>query len=296
MRGCTVLRLFAALFEAIRAAQHGTHRPYEEPTAEPDDSYEGTEEAGSDTPAGAPRLSESYGFRTFEWCGTTWAVREKNDRVGFTGPQASHPDHGEGLWVDGATVLPDGRLELRSQGINGAVEIIAEESTGYGTYEFTYTADFDGHHPSTVFGLFPYDWAGEEQAAGFSEIDFIEISRWGNPERGLPRGAVTYYSDETGDGTTLRKFDVPSGPQTLTTVAEWRPDYIRVTTTTADGTVLSEDVATVGVPRDRAQQVHINLWTYSDRGVESRRWLESSGDVVVLDSFRFRPEVKHRAD
>lgn len=216
------------------------------------------------------RFASPLGFDTFDWAGHTWGVREVNDVITWGGPQADDPEDGLQKWVKGASVNSSGDLVIQNEGIVGGVEIHVVESLGYGDYEFTYSADFDAQDPHTVLGIFTYDmaemilWDDHINADGSTEIDFIEISRWGDVDREFAHGGVTYYPDDGKTVSPLKyvpdEFDVPKGHQTLTTKATWHPDYLSVITTMSDGTVLSDVTATTRIPRDDTQQLRINLW------------------------------------
>lgn len=254
------------------------------------------------TGSGAERFRSNYDFPTFEWAGFQWAVRHKNDVITWGGPQAPDPADDEGKWVDGASVTNTGDLVLRSAGVRGGVEIITVESLGYGTYRFVYSADFNAMDPHNVLGIFPYDWAEmvlnrEEEvhitADGATEVDFIEISRWGDIDRARPHGGVTYWPDDgksvTPESHVVSEFDIPLGYLTLTTVAVWEAGYLQVATTTADGTVLSEVTATKRIPADTGtQQLHMNLWTTQ---ANAPAYHNAQPDQVTFHSFEFIPSA-----
>ncbi|AQQ16141.1 hypothetical protein CGLAU_11035 [Corynebacterium glaucum] len=253
------------------------------------------------------RFESNYGFPTVNWAGYEWGVRETNSTIHWGDPQAEDPADGQKKWVQGATVQPNGDLSIRTEGIAGGVELNLVESTGYGTYTFTYSADFDEMDPHTVLGIFPYDMAEMElntydevhvNSAGSTELDFIEISRWGDTSLPLPRGGVTYYPDarfnNRPDDYVIDRFDIPPGRQTLTTVAEWEEDSLRVTTTTEDGTVLSSVTSTVRVPEDTGtQQLRVNLWVTS-RNTElidgQRAFTTAEPAEVTFSSFSYNPK------
>lgn len=241
-----------------------------------------------------------FGFPTINWAGRTWGVRERNDLITWGGPQAPDPADGNGKWIQGVTVSPSGELVLRNDGIRGGVEVHLVESTGYGTYRFVYSADFNAMDPNNVLGVFTYDMAEvvintdadvHVNGDGHTEIDFIEVSRWGDKQRALPHGGVTYYPDDANSIDPERynpgEFEIPPGFQRLTTIAEWRKDYLRVVTTAADGAVLADVTATERVPRDLGtQQVRINLWTTSVNPAH----LNARGDEVIFNEFTFTPQ------
>ena len=248
------------------------------------------------------RFSSSYGFPTFDWSGYQWGVRQSNGVIDWGDPQAKDPSDGKQKWINGAKVLPNGDLSIRSEGIGGGVEINAVKSTGYGTYTFEYSADFNAMDPHNVLGIFPYDMAEmelnkvdevHENGAGSTEIDFIEISRWGSVDRALPHGGVTYYPDERRpwrpNSYVIGQFDIPAGPQRLTTIAEWEQDWLRVVTKTAEGRVLSDVYSTTRIPRDTGtQQLRINLWTTP---TNRRAHVTAEPDEIIFHKFGYTPSI-----
>ena len=248
------------------------------------------------------RFSSSYGFPTFDWSGYQWGVRQSNGVIDWGDPQAKDPSDGKQKWINGAKVLPNGDLSIRSEGIGGGVEINAVKSTGYGTYTFEYSADFNAMDPHNVLGIFPYDMAEmelnkvdevHENGAGSTEIDFIEISRWGSVDRALPHGGVTYYPDERRpwrpNSYVIGQFDIPPGQQRLTTIAEWEQDWLRVVTKTAEGRVLSDVYSTTRIPRDTGtQQLRINLWTTP---TNRRAHVTAEPDEIIFHKFGYTPSI-----
>nr|VDG64156.1 Uncharacterised protein [Streptococcus thermophilus] len=246
------------------------------------------------------RFSTDYDFPTFNWSGCQWAVRQTEGKLDFGGPQAEDPADNRSKWINGAKVLPNGDLKIRNEGIRGAVEINAVDSTGYGTYTFEYSADFNRMDPHNVLGIFPYDMAElelntfeevHENSHGSTEIDFIEISRWGKVERALPHGGVTYYPDtpQKPDRFNPAEFEIPAGHQTLQTTAEWEKDYLRVVTKTKQGRVLSDVTATHRIPRDTGtQQLRINLWTTS---ANKREHTNARADEIIFHDYNYSPHI-----
>lgn len=246
------------------------------------------------------RFSTDYDFPTFDWSGCEWAVRQTEGKLNFGGPQAADPADNRAKWVNGATPLPNGDLKIRNEGIRGGVEINAVDSTGYGTYTFEYSADFNEMDPHNVLGIFPYDMAELElnkydevhkNSHGSTEIDFIEISRWGVVNRPLPHGGVTYYPDtaQRPDRIKPAEFDIPAGHQTLQTIAEWEQDYLRVITKTKQGQVLSDVTSTHRVPRDTGtQQLRINLWT---SGANRSEHKNAGADEIIFHDYNYSPHI-----
>lgn len=247
------------------------------------------------------RFTTDYKLDKLNWRGHDWAVRSTNDVMTWGGPQAAHPRDGERKWFNGAHINKKDKLIVENKGINGGVELILTESTGYGTYEFNYSADFDKMDPNNVLGIFTYDSAeavinktpGMEKhtnAGGKTEIDFIEISRWGQDNREHTYGGVTTYPDDSkneDDRVSLKRFDIPKGFQTINTKAIWQENYLRVVTSLEDGTVLSDVTQTKRVPKDNGkQQLRINLWT---TGQNKGSYKNAKGDKVIFSDFNFTP-------
>lgn len=252
------------------------------------------------------RFSTTYGFPTFNWCGHDWAVRQTEGVIDWGGPQAEDPADNRSKWVNGAQVLPNGDLKIRNDGIRGGVEINVVESTGYGTYIFEYSADFNDMDPHNVLGIFPYDMAEMElnkvsevhkNGRGSTEIDFIEISRWGQLTRPLPHGGVTYYPDTLWGPSryNIDEFDIPAGEVTLQTIAEWEKDYLRVVTKTKEGEVLSDVTSTTRIPKDTGtQQLRINLWTTGANKsyiAGKKAYQHADGDEITFHDFSYSPEI-----
>lgn len=240
------------------------------------------------------RLYEDWGQRTFDWCGWKWAVHGP-----FGPPQAPHPLTRKQHWVNGAKVLPNGDLEFSNQGINGGAEIMLVPSTGYGTYEFEYSADFGAMHPSNVLGIFTYSWNEFNCGGGYGEIDFIEISRWNAPHLRTNHASSTYYPDDLkkhaqpGDGIEIASgAEVPNGRQRLLTRAEWRKNYLKVTTSVVGGPVLYTYETRERVPRDNDQQIHINLWVVEEtKPIGYQGWRTAHGDTITFHRFDYNPGV-----
>ncbi|WP_257158905.1 hypothetical protein [Corynebacterium cystitidis] len=236
-------------------------------------------------------FASTFKLDTVEWQGHVWAIRgTDNTIVSWGGPQATNPETGESHWVDGATVTDLGDLVLQAQGVNGGVELISEKSLGYGTYTFRYSGEFDAFHPNTVLGIFTYDWADQvlgdyEAPAGCTEIDFNEISRWGNTTRPRIQGGATMYADADGARFNLAEYPLPSGAVELITIATWEPGLLHIVTTLAEGTVICDATATEHVPSSGAQQLHLNLWTTT----ANNGHIGATGDTVVFHDFSFKP-------
>lgn len=251
------------------------------------------------------RFYNNMGFETLTWKGHEWGVRQPNDIVFWGGPQAENPRTGQSEWIHGATVNDNGDLVLENKGIDGAVELNMNESTGYGSYSFTYSGDFNNMNPHNVLGIFTYDMSERfidpktqrpyTRGDGYTEIDFIEISRWGDEDRKYPHAGVTYYPD---DGYTVKPDSIHAsqynitqpGMQTLTTTVEWKKDFLHVKTTDQNGNVIDDVTSTERVPVDRGtQQLRINLWTTAANS--EKKYYNATGDTIVFHDFSYTPEI-----
>lgn len=237
------------------------------------------------------RYSNDWDKRKFFWSGYEWAVRGPSGS-----PQAPDPETGIRTWVDGVTI-EKGDLTIETKGIKGGVEIISVPSLGYGTFEFTYSGNFGAWHPSSVFGIFTYDWAEINPGRGYSEIDAIEISRWNADNFPNTHGQVTYYPDEVemaapGYGISNNAFDIPNGYRTLSTSFEWYKDHLYVwTMDLTEGRVLLSDWYSANrIPRDNTQQMHINFWISEQPDPSGYQgWSTAHGDKVTFHSFTHKP-------
>lgn len=224
-------------------------------------------------------------IRTISWAGLSWQVRDTSWSPGGPAYNGSYSDQNVIVNADGTLTMnltnPTGSSPVSS-------EIIAANSTGYGTYTLTATGDFDNFHPDAVFGnLFLYD-SSSTAVLGHNEIDGGEVSRWGHA--GGPQVlADTYYPTAAGVQTGAVVW--PTGLTTATFTFTWLPGSITwdaYAGPTATGTsFLHSAVNANDVPIPRNQKVHVNLWAFKDAYAVDPSNMPPV--AVKLNSFSFVP-------
>lgn len=232
-------------------------------------------------PATAPTI------RTVSWAGQSWQVRDSAWSPGGPAYNGSYSDKNVIVNTDGSLTMnltnPTGSSPVSS-------EIVAVNSTGYGTYTLTATGDFDNFHPDAVFGnLFLYD-SSSTAVIGHNEIDGGEVSRWGHA--GGPQVlADTYYP--TAAGVQTGSVVWPAGLTTATFTFTWLPGSITwdaYAGSTASGTSFLHSAVTASdVPTPHNQKVHVNLWAFKDAYSVSPANIPATS--VKLNSYNFTPAV-----
>ena len=231
------------------------------------------------------RTTATPTIRTISWAGQSWEVRDTTWSPGGPAYNGSYSDKNVIVNADGTLTMkltnPTGSNPVSS-------EIIAANSTGYGTYTLTATGDFDNFHPDAVFGnLFLYD-SSSTAVLGHNEIDGGEIARWGHA--GGPQVLTdTYYPSTAGVATGAVVW--PTGLTTATFTFTWLPGSITwdaYAGSTASGTsILHSAVNSSDVPVPRNQKLHVNLWAFKDAySVDPSNMPAVS---VKLNSFSFTP-------
>ena len=205
--------------------------------------------------------------RTLRFAGRQWWVKRSNQ------PEGPGPN-----WFDDSTdaveVDADGSLSLRIRRAGGrwmCAELVGEDATGYGTYEWTVRTDLRDLERHVVCGMFTWS---DDEAHHNREID-IEVSAWSR-DHGVFGLFVVHPS---GDPGHHRRFRAPSAPWRCS--FEWTPS--NVTFRAAD-----EPSWTFvgGVPPEGPVHPRINLWLHE--GVA----LPANTDTTVrFDDFCFTPGV-----
>jgi hypothetical protein len=226
-------------------------------------------------------------IRTVAWAGQSWEVRDSAWSPGGPAYNGSYSDKNVVVNADGTLTMnltnPTGSNPVSS-------EIIAANSTGYGTYTLTATGNFDNFHPDAVFGnLFLYD-SSSTAVLGHNEIDGGEISRWGHA--GGPQVLTdTYYPTTAGVQTGAVVW--PAGLTTATFTFTWLPGSITwdaYAGSEATGTsFLHSAVNNTNVPVPRNQKIHVNLWAFKDAYSVNPANMPSA--TVTLNSFKFVPAI-----
>lgn len=232
----------------------------------------------SEDPLNRPRFSSSFGQPTFEWAGRSWFRRDTDWKSG--GPNAS--DH----WARGNIQAEGSGLRFSLTNAGGdpvGAELVSQDALGYGTYEVTFSADFDQWDKHAVFGMFTFQWA-EPQTPGHRELDAIEVSKWG--QDGPMLGKFTYYPND--DGVSAPDFQWPSDLKKATVRMRWTDGRLEWTLINAEtGKQLFTHVKTDRVPAPDKQQVHINVWAFGSSRVTD--WGSAQPFSVLVEDFVFSP-------
>ncbi|MFN0149382.1 MAG: FlgD immunoglobulin-like domain containing protein [bacterium] len=224
------------------------------------------------------------GGRVINFSGRSWRVKGP----GFYGPGPNlFCDTPSCTWVDAQS-----RLHLTIQNISGSwysTEVALEETLGYGDYVFTTFGRLDTLHPTTVFGLFLWEYGpcydtGSLWWNPYNEID-VEFSRWGVPGADVGQFVAQPY-DYPGN---ISRFGVTFSEGELTSHAfRWLPDRVEYRSwrggpNAESPSSLIHTFTYTGphIPRPDRPRVHLNLWQSSGP--------PTSLQEVVLDGFTFVP-------
>ncbi|MFN8589015.1 MAG: FlgD immunoglobulin-like domain containing protein [Candidatus Eisenbacteria bacterium] len=221
--------------------------------------------------------------RTVSFAGRTWRV--KNTGVYGPGPN-SFSSAVDAVWVDA-----NGRLHLtikKSGATWYSTEVALDTPLGYGDYLFTTRGDLDTFQPTTVFGLFVWEYGpcwdtGYLWWNPFNEID-VEFSRWG-----IAGGPNAQFVAQPYDwGGNRNQFTMNFSTDEVTTHAfRWRPDRVEYRTwrggpndESPASTVRAWTYTGPHIPRPDQPRVHLNLWQFSGAPTVTQE--------AVLDGFTFR--------
>lgn len=211
---------------------------------------------------------------TIQFAGYEWEIKSSRSSVG-PGPNYFGEDN---VMVDS-----QGKLHLRivKQGERWTcAEVINKKSLGFGTYTFV-VEDTSQMSPSAVLGLFTWDNFANQQ--NYREIDFVEISRWGDPVNKNGQFVIQPYTRPE----NIVRFEIPSGPTIHSTV--WEPERVRCRSMRfrPDGSdkndLIHEHEFTSGIPAPGREQVRINLW------IAGGRPTDDAATEVVISGFKFVP-------
>jgi hypothetical protein len=220
--------------------------------------------------------------RTVSFAGRTWRVKG----TGYYGPGPNSFSSSSGaVWVDA-----NGRLHLTIAKVGStwySTEVALTTPLGYGDYVFTTRGRLDTLDPTSVLGLYVWEYGPCYDPAYLwwnphNETD-IEFSRWGVP--GGPNGQfVTQPYDWGGN---RYQFSMSFSADEVTSHAfRWLPDRVEYRSwrggpeaETPAATVASWTYAGPHVPRPDQPRVHLNLWQVAGPPVAAQE--------VVLDDFRF---------
>lgn len=220
--------------------------------------------------------------RTVSFAGRTWRVKGS----GYYGPGPNlFSAATDAVWVDANGHL---HLTIKKVGANWySTEVAVTEALGYGDYVFTTRGRLDTLDPTTVLGLYVWEY-GPCYDPGYlwwnphNETD-IEFSRWGVP--GGPNGQ--FVTQPWDWGGNRHQFSMSFATDEVTSHAfRWKPD--RIEYRSWRGGPLAESPATTvvswtytgpHVPRPDQPRTHLNLWQVDGP--------PAAAQEVVLEDFRF---------
>ena len=213
--------------------------------------------------------------RTIEWSGMTWDIKSGNG----LGPGPNNwSDNTDSVWVDS-----DGNLHLKIRqqgGVWYSAEIIAQQSLGYGDYEFRINSDTESFDRNVVVGFFTYLSDNEE-------ID-IELTQFGDPANNNAHFTTQPYFTP---GNSLG-FDLGLTGNLSTHSFDWTADRIEFeslkghhSTPPTSASVINQWAYTgPDIPLQSSEKARINFWLFQGRTPANN--LEHE---LIIDSFRFTP-------
>lgn len=219
-------------------------------------------------------------YRTIEFSGYTWNVKQSDSPVG-PGPNY-FSDNEADVWVDA-----DGRLHLKIVLRDGrwyCSEIYTTAPLGYGTYTFTLASRVDNLDKNVVLGLFT--WDDNAPQYHYREID-IEFSRWGDAANQNSQYVVQPW-DTPGN---IYRFDMTLLGDFSTHSFAWLAESVRFSS--YQGHALPPDpgnsIATwlysgADVPPAGGGNARINLWLMNGAPPSDGQEVE-----VIIESFEFAP-------
>ena len=220
--------------------------------------------------------------RTVSFAGRTWRVKGP----GYYGPGPnSFSNSTDAVWVDAG-----GRLHLTIAKVGStwfSTEVALTEPLGYGDYVFTTRGRLDTFDPTTVLGLFVWEY-GPCWDPGYlwwnphNETD-IEFSRWG-----VPGGPNAQFVTQPYDwGGNRYPFSMSFTADEVTSHAfRWLPGRIEYRSwrggplaETPASTVASWTYTGPHIPRPDQPRVHLNMWQVDGPPATTQE--------AVLEDFRF---------
>jgi hypothetical protein len=224
------------------------------------------------------------GGRTLSFSGRTWRVKGP----GYYGPGPnSFSDSASSVWVDG-----DDRLHMTVRKVGStwySTEVALTETLGYGDYLFTTEGRLDTIDPTTVLGLFTWQYGPCYDESylwwnPYNEFD-IEFSRWGDPGRDIAQ-FVAQPADWYGN---VDRFDATFSEGEITTHAfRWLPDRVECrswrggpTDEAPENLIHSWTYTGPHIPRPEIPRVHINMWRCCGE--------PTTNQEAILDAFHYFP-------
>ncbi|KKH50866.1 glycoside hydrolase family 16 protein [Methanosarcina sp. 1.H.A.2.2] len=199
------------------------------------------------------------------WKGQTWDVRSG------TGQPGNNCWNNEGVWVDDKN-----RMHLTIVNDNGkwkCTEIDSRNKFLYGTFTWKVASPVFTYDKNSVVGLFTY--LDDSQ-----ELD-IEMARWGQSNGSQLWNAVQPYNI-SGNSKGVMIPSCITGTNTIHQI-DWQPTYVRFTSSTTDGKILSEFNYTNvnGIPKN-PEYVIMNLWL---QGAPS----DGKNIELIISDFSYTP-------
>jgi hypothetical protein len=223
------------------------------------------------------------GGRTLSFSGYTWRVKGP----GYYGPGPnSFSDSPSSVWV------ADDQLHMTVRNVGGtwySTEVTLTDTLGYGDYIFTTEGRLDDIDPTTVFGLFTWQYGPCYDDSylwwnPYNEFD-IEFSRWGNPYRDIGQ----FVAQPADWGGNINTFDATFSDGEITSHAfRWLPDRVECRSwrggpadESPENMIHSWTYTGPHIPRPEIPRVHVNLWRCCGE--------PASNQEVVLDAFTYFP-------
>jgi hypothetical protein len=211
--------------------------------------------------------------KTVSFSGYEWRIRNAPSSRGG-GMNDYDPKN---VWTDS-----NGAMHLKLTKVSGkwvCAEASLTRNLGYGTYSFV-VRDTTQLKPAAVFGMFIYDYAGNEP--NHREMS-MEMTRWGDSASKNAQFVVQPFYIPT----NVARFEVPQG--VVTHSFRWEPG--RITFRTVRGAeirgnapVISEHVFDSGVPSTGAESVRVNLYVFKS----SKEPLQNEEEIVI-EKFQYFP-------
>ena len=204
--------------------------------------------------------------RRIDFAGRRWWVKRATEPVG---PGGNRFDDS----TDAVDVDTDGTLVLRVRRVGThwwCAEIVGEDATGFGTYEWTVRSDVRRLPSDVVCGMFTWS---EDPAHDNRELD-VEVSAWGQPT-----GVVGTFVVQPAIPEHVQRFSVPSAVPWRCSF-DWRRDGVTFRATGA----LPWTAPGGSAPPAGAVHPRLNLWLFA--GAQPS---DPTPTEVRFADFRFTP-------
>lgn len=231
------------------------------------------------THAAEPRPGQPP-VRVIRFSDYTWKVKSSQGRVG-PGPNYFSESS------DNVSMDDRGRLRLRITQRDGrwnCAEVISERSFGYGTYRFYLETPAEKIDRNAVLGLFTWS---DEPDYSHREIDFLEISRWGQANNQNAQFVVQPYTRRQ----NIHRWQIPTGVAETTFLGTWSRDRVLFQAWRGHSaappdaqSILQEWSFSQRVPQAGGENARMNLWLMNPRGPADGKEVE-----VIITNFEFTP-------